>query len=32
MLHVPCTILVPDTLCTLNVLHITWGWGDLTVD
>ena len=26
MLHVPCTVLVPDTLCTLNVLHITWGW------
>ena len=27
VLHVSCTVLVPDTLCTLNVLHITWGWG-----
>jgi len=29
VLHVPCTILIPDTLYTLNVLHITWGWGRL---
>jgi len=24
LLHVLCTVLVPDTLCTLNVLNITW--------
>ena len=29
ILHVPCTVFVPNTLCTLNVLHISWGWGRL---
>jgi len=25
-LHVPCTVLVPDTLCSLNIINITWRW------
>ena len=29
VLHVSCTVLVPDTLCTLNVWNIRWGWGRL---
>ena len=29
MLHVPCTVLVLDTLCTLTIINITWGWGRL---
>jgi len=32
MLHVPCTVLVLATLYILNIIKITWGWGDLTVD
>ena len=29
MLHVPCTVFVLATLCTLNIRNITWGWGRL---
>jgi len=29
VLHVPCNVLVPDTLCSLNIIDITWGWGRL---
>ena len=29
VLHVPCTILVPDILCNLNIIDTTWGWGRL---
>ena len=31
VLHVPCTILVLE-LCSWNIINITWGGGDLTVD
>ena len=27
MLHVPYTVLVLATMCTLNIIKITWGWG-----
>jgi len=26
MLHVPCTVLIPDTLYSLNIMNITWEW------
>jgi len=26
VLHVPCTVLVPDTLYSLNKINITWRW------
>ena len=29
VLIVPCSILVLTTLCTLNIMNITWGWGRL---
>ena len=29
MLHVPHIVLVLTTLCTFNIIHITWRWGRL---
>ena len=29
ILHVTCTVIVPDTLCSLNIINITWEYGRL---
>jgi len=31
VLHVSCTVLVPDVLCRLNIINTTRVGGDLTI-